>query len=207
LIVRKHESEWITISDMMAGITGVVMLLLVVSVVQSSVMAAEQEAKNKQGVSEVMKEIKKGMETLASTSGIKVDSIITLGDKTFCSGSACLDDDAAVALRDIAGPIVVNALKKYPNISVQIEGHTDPQNVTKMSTDLSKCALFDDNYTLSAGRAREARKALLSTMGDNSEFSKRISVVGYGPDRLKNTKNTTSPENRRVEVRLVSLAE
>ncbi|MFA6342556.1 MAG: hypothetical protein WCX75_06855, partial [Fibrobacteraceae bacterium] len=67
-----------------------------------------------------------------------------------------------------------------------------------------KCALFDDNYSLSAGRAREARRAVLSAVPCDSAFSRRIAVVGFGSDRLVNTKNPMAAENRRVEIRLVS---
>ena len=81
----------------------------------------------------------------------------------------------------------------------------DAAAVTGISTNVSKnCAVYDDNYSLSAGRAREARKALLNTVQRDKSISRRISVVGYGPDHLKNPRRPSADENRRVEIRLVA---
>ena len=50
----------------------------------------------------------------------------------------------------------------------------------------------------------EARKAMLSMVQGDTAISKRISVVGYGPDQLKTRLNPNAAENRRVEIRLVA---
>lgn len=204
--MKEKINPFISIADLMAGVTGVVMLLLVVSFVRSAAVSATMEQQRKQGVVSAISEIRKVLETSGTMKGIEVrDSVILLMDRSFESGSACLSADVEATLKNEVAPILADKLKKYPNIMVQIEGHTDAANVWQIATNLKeKCALFDDNYSLSAGRAREARRAVLSAVQGDSAFSRRIAVVGFGSDRLVNTKNPMAAENRRVEIRLVS---
>ncbi|PIQ08216.1 MAG: hypothetical protein COW71_13085 [Ignavibacteriales bacterium CG18_big_fil_WC_8_21_14_2_50_31_20] len=208
--MRKEETnEWVTISDLMAGVAAMIMLLLVVTIVQSTILASENAKKKRQGVESAITEIKSKLSQLENVNGILVkDDIIYLLDQSFSPGRACIQD-VTKSLLDSISIILVDNLKLYPNIAVQIEGHTDPTPVTHICTDLSfGCALFDDNYSLSAGRAREARKALLSSISNNlikSEISKRMAVVGYGPDHLLNYNNPTASENRRVEIRIIPI--
>ena len=194
----------VSISDLMAGVTAAVMLLLVVAVFQSAIVQADNEAKKKQGVENAIAEIKNSL--AEKTEGVIVsDSVITLADYSFERGSACLNEDVEAVLKNTIAPILAKKLKEYPNISIQIEGHSDAAKVGKISTNIQKsCALFDDNYSLSAGRAREARKAVLNAVQDDPSISRRIAVVGFGPDRLINPKKPMAAENRRVEIRLIS---
>ena len=86
---------------MMAGVTAVVMLLLVVSVVRTAINAAEIEHQKQiheqeridrknRGVRQAIKEIKENLSRNTDVSWINVqDTIITLGDKSFKSASAC----------------------------------------------------------------------------------------------------------------------
>lgn len=201
--MRKKPNPFVSISDLMAGVTAVVMLLLVVTVVKMSVMADAAEKRKKQGVEQAIKEIRKSINP-SLNSVVVTDSVITLRSNAFEQGSACLNPSVKKALKQIA-PILAKKMKDFPNISVQFEGHTDAASVMGISTDVSKnCAVYDDNYSLSAGRAREARKALLNTVKGDKSISRRISVVGYGPDHLKNPHNPRADENRRVEIRLVA---
>lgn len=206
--MKDKPSEWVSISDLMAGVTAVVMLLLVISVVKSAAVAADVANKQKQSVQSVIQDIGQslGGKAAAQKQGMDIrDSIIVLSDRSFEQGSACLSPEVRNTLESKVAPILAEKLKKYPNISIQIEGHTDALNVRKISTDLSAtCALFDDNYSLSAGRAREARKAVLFATKNDTNISKRISVVGYGPDRLVNRGDPAAAENRRVEIRLLN---
>ena len=197
-------NPFVSISDLMAGVAAAVMLLLVVAVFQSAIAQASNEAKKKQGIENAIAEIKKSL--AEKTEGVVVsDSVITLVDYSFERGSACLNENVEAVLKNTIAPILAKKLKEYPNISIQIEGHSDAAKVGKISTNLQKsCALFDDNYSLSAGRAREARKAVLNAVQDDPSISKRIAVVGFGPDRLANSKNPMAAENRRVEIRLIS---
>jgi len=204
--MREKINPFVSISDLMAGVTAVIMLLLVVSFVRSAAVAAEVEQQRKQGIVAAISEIRKALASSESMNGVEVrDSVILLTDRSFESGSACLSENVEKALKTEVAPILAANLRRYPNIMVQIEGHTDAAPVRQMTTDLKgKCALFDDNYSLSAGRAREARKAVLSAVQGDSAISRRIAVVGFGPDRLINTENPLAAENRRVEIRLVS---
>jgi outer membrane protein OmpA-like peptidoglycan-associated protein len=53
------------------------------------------------------------------------------------------------------------------------------------------------NQTLSERRAQAVRKLLIDEFKLSTE---QFIAVGYGPERLKDTKNPTSRENRRVQV-------
>ena len=209
--MREKPNPFVSISDLMAGVTAVVMLMLVVMVVRMSVMADAEakrkqavEAKRKQGVSHAIEEIRESMGG-AFQNVVVTDSVITLSDAAFERGSACLNESIENTLTQKIAPILSKMMLDHPNISVQIEGHTDNLPVKSISTDIkAKCALFDDNYSLSAGRAREARKAVLAAVQNDKKISRRIAVVGFGPDRLKNPKRPNAAENRRVEIRLIA---
>lgn len=202
--MREKPNPFVSISDLMAGVTAVIMLLLVVMVVRMSVMSAQAEMKRKQGVAHAIEEIRESMgDDIQNV--VVTDSVITLSDAAFERGSACLNESIENALTQKIAPILPKKLQEYPNISVQIEGHTDNLPVKSISTDIkAKCALFDDNYSLSAGRAREARKAILAAVKDDKAVSRRIAVVGFGPDRLKDDRHPGAATNRRVEIRLIA---
>ena len=216
--MRKDKSNpFVSISDLMAGVTAVVMLLLVVSVVRTAINAAEIEhqkqiaeqeriVRKNQGVRQAIKEIKENLAKSSDVSWINVqDTIITLGDKSFRSASACLDKDVELALKKNVAPVLAMNLRKFKNINIQIEGHSDAIPLGRVVSDVhTNCAAFDDNYSLSASRAREARKAVLDGLQGDTAVARRISVAGYGPDRLINTKDPGAAENRRVEIRLVA---
>ena len=46
---------------------------------------------------------------------------------------------------------------------------------------------------------------MLNAVQDDPSISGRIAVVGFGPDRLANSKNPMAAENRRVEIRLSTM--
>ena len=216
--MRKDKSNpFVSISDLMAGVTAVVMLLLVVSVVRTAINAAEIEHQKQiheqeridrknRGVRQAIKEIKENLSRNTDISWINVqDTIITLGDKSFKSASACLDKDVELALKKNVAPVLAQNLRKFKNINIQIEGHSDAIPLGRVVSDTrTNCAAFDDNYSLSASRAREARKAVLDGLQGDTAIARRISVAGYGPDRLINTDDPGAAENRRVEIRLVA---
>jgi len=223
--MRKEKSNpFVSIADLMAGVTAVVMLLLVVSVVRTAINAAEienqrrlvekqkeiakleREERKNRGVRQAIKEIKENLSRNADVSWINVqDTIITLGDKSFRSASACLDKEVELALKKNVAPVLAMNLRKFKNINIQIEGHSDAIPLGRVVSDVRlSCAAFDDNYSLSASRAKEARKAVLDGLQGDTSIARRISVAGYGPDRLINTEDPGAPENRRVEIRLVA---
>ena len=204
--MREKPNPFISISDLMAGVTAVVMLLLVVMVIRISVMADEAEKERKRGISQTINAIR---DSMGEQTYIELDSTsgtITLLDVAFERGSACLNESIENTLRQKIAPIISEVLQDsaHSNILVYIEGHTDNLPVKGISADIKKCALFDDNYSLSAGRAREARKAILAEVSNDTSISRRIAVVGFGPDRLKNPRRPNAAENRRVEIRLIT---
>lgn len=203
--MKEKPNPFVSISDLMAGVTAVVMLLLVVMVVKMSVMKQAAEEAKRQGVRETIEMIDQKLQSSNIESVAVQDSIITLNDQAFERGSACLSPRVDSVLKQQIAPILSEAMKEHDNIWVQFEGHTDAVDVHGVSANVAKkCAVFDDNYSLSAGRAREARKAVLSTVQGDANISRRISVVGYGPDQLKNQADPDAAENRRVEIRLVT---
>ncbi len=202
--MSEQPNPFVSISDLMAGTMAVVMLLLVVTVVKMSVMRQVAEAEKREGVEETLRMIDQKLKE-TDIESVSVDSVITLNDQAFERGSACLSSKVESVLKQQIAPILSEAIRGHDNIWVQFEGHTDAVNVYGVSTNLAKkCAVFDDNYSLSAGRAREARKAVLSSVQGDTSISRRISVVGYGPDQLKNAVDPNAAENRRVEIRLVA---
>jgi OOP family OmpA-OmpF porin len=81
---------------------------------------------------------------------------------------------------------VANFLKKYPNTSLVIEGHTSSQGASKYNKDLSQ------------KRADEVVKILVNKFFINSD---RLSAVGYGEELLLDLTDTFNAHtvNRRIE--------
>lgn len=107
--------------------------------------------------------------------------VITLGDVLFASGGYAFKGGTAGNLGRLA-----TFLNKYPDRTVQIEGHTDSVGNT------------DANLTLSQRRA-EAVKAYLVQQGvDASRIA--ASGMGEGSPAAGNDSATGRQQNRRVEV-------
>lgn len=207
--MKDKPNEWMSISDLMAGVMGVMMLLFVIAVVSKRTAEQQSAFKKRQEISQILADIRSSIANDGDTLGVVISDSMSMiklpGDNSFMLGSACLTRSTRSWLESHVAPILSRKLKEHPNVTVQIEGHSDAQNVSRISVNLAeKCALYDDNYTLSAGRAREVRKAILSLSKGDSSIGRRISVVGYGPDRLVNPSDPNASENRRVEIRLIN---
>jgi OOP family OmpA-OmpF porin len=95
----------------------------------------------------------------------------------------------------------VAVLKEYPDLKLEIEGHTDDQP-------MKAGGKFPDNKALSQARA-DAVKAYFIQKGVEEA---RLTSIGYGPDKpmepfegLKGQKlNQARAKNRRVEFKLIS---
>ena len=125
---------------------------------------------------------------------------LRLRQGTFELGSACLDPSVAGILRQWS-PSLRELLEATADLTVMVEGHTDARPViNSRSTKATHCARFDDNYTLSAGRAREARASLVE--GWPPELTERVAVAAFGQSRPLPGLDRLSPENRRVEIHL-----
>jgi OOP family OmpA-OmpF porin len=85
---------------------------------------------------------------------------------------------------------VVQVLKDYPEVRLEISGHTD------------SAGSRDANVELSKQRADAVAKYLV----DHRIERDRITTIGYGPDKPIATNDTSAgrKRNRRVEFRLVS---
>ncbi|MDD5212638.1 MAG: OmpA family protein [Sulfuricurvum sp.] len=207
--MKDKPSEWVSISDLMAGVMAVVMLLLVVSVVQSSAQRYLQKAEDSKGrvaqekasmlVVEQMRQAfaKQGVDELISidTKNLK----ITLREGVFARGSACISSEVAEALNQVQ-PQIADYIIRIPKAQIVIEGHTDNKPVANAVTDKKRfCAVYDDNLTLSAARAREARKLILGQL--NPSMTRRIVVGGYGDSHPLKGVDPSDGRNRRIEIR------
>lgn len=85
--------------------------------------------------------------------------------------------------------LVVEALKEYPNMRIEVAGHTDAIGAAKL------------NKSISEQRAVSVKKRLVYFGID----SNRIKARGYGEDipLVKNSKNGYSKINRRVEFNII----
>lgn len=194
-------NEWISIADFMAGIVGVLILFFVIAILITATAQAEAEEKKQQGTGKIIRLIEQTLRETGNTQGITFfPDKFSLDDSSFAQGSACLDQKQKQKLLELA-PLLQREMKSNPLLNVQIEGHTDSAPVNGVKANITQvCSPFDDNYTLSAGRAREARKAIFAQI-QSAEIMQRISVVGYGSDRLLDKSNPHAATNRRVEIR------
>jgi outer membrane protein OmpA-like peptidoglycan-associated protein len=95
----------------------------------------------------------------------------------------------------------VEVLKEFPDLKIEIQGHTD-------DTKIKKNKKFEDNTALSFGRAESVKAYFVK----NGIAAERVTTKGLGstvpvtiPDGLKGRKLTAArAQNRRVEFRLVS---
>ena len=208
--MKDKPSEWIAISDLMAGVVAVVMLLLVVSVLQKA--AAEmkitemENAKDprQQNLNRMMGELVDSLSQTSNGDMVTVDAgrrMITLRDGVFNRGRACVADAAQPGLDDVRAQLVA-FLAEYPDGRVYVEGHTDDRPVSRPVTDYARfCTVYDDNYTLSAARARETRKMLANNL--QPAESKRLVVAGFGDSQPLEGIPPEDARQRRVEIRLV----
>lgn len=208
--MQKKPSEWISIADLMSGVMAIVMLLLVISVLQNTYaeIKHKQEIENsEQGDRQKIATLLEGIQTsvTARGAGNLIDfnleqNKITLKDNVFARGSACITPEAQLAFSNIEDKIM-SFLQQSANAKIFVEGHTDNIPVSRPVTDYQKfCTVYDDNYTLSAARAREARKLLIGQL--DVSIAKRIIVAGYGDSQPIKGIPPEDDANRRVEVRL-----
>ncbi|WP_374401530.1 flagellar motor protein MotB [Niveibacterium sp.] len=208
--MKDKPSEWIAISDLMAGVMAVVMLLLVVSVLQKGISELRYKEELVRLNSTKNDSISKVTSALQAMLGKKSgnDLIVldlparrlTLRDGVFERGSACLTSEARAAVANVQGHLA-NFLLENPSARILVEGYTDNAPVKSPVTDYQRfCTVYDDNFTLSAARAREARRALIGTL--DTATAQRIVVAGYGDSRPLPGVNPADARNRRVEVQL-----
>lgn len=209
--MRDKPTEWVSISDLMAGVMAVVMLLLVISVLQRTFAEIKHKQEMEQGVaaqrkqlSATLNDLKISLQSNGSDELVLIDissGKITLRDNVFDRGSACITQKAQNAIRGIESRIA-KFLQQNLHGQIIVEGHTDNLPVSRPVIDFARfCTVYDDNYTLSAARAREARKLLIGGVAE--DHARRAIVAGYGDSHPLNNVSPNDPKNRRVEVHFV----
>ncbi|MDD2729044.1 OmpA family protein [Malikia sp.] len=209
--MKEKPTEWVSISDLMAGVMAVVMLLLVISVLQRTFAEIKHKQEMEQGVaaqkkqlSAALNDLKVSLQSQGSEELVAVDinsGKITLRDNVFDRGSACITKRAQDAIRGIE-PRIMEFLRQNTHGQVVVEGHTDNLPVSRPVTDFARfCTVYDDNYTLSAARAREARRLLVGDVADDQ--AGRVIVAGYGDSHPLDNVQPSDSKNRRVEVHFV----
>ena len=212
--MKDKPNEWVSISDLMAGVMAVVMLMLVLSVLQNKVAEVKREQEKNSGQAAAQQKLNSLMHSMqqemveqgdAALVGFDMASgKITLRDKIFARGSACITDQAKDALARLA-PRIQEFVSGSINTQVFVEGHTDNLGVNNPVVDYARfCTVYDDNYTLSAARAREARKLLIANLNDRQ--SHRVIVAGFGDSQPLRGISPGDERNRRVEVHFLTHA-
>ncbi|HKN05085.1 flagellar motor protein MotB [Pantoea agglomerans] len=209
--MKDKPNEWVSISDLMSGVMAVVMLLLVMSVLQKTWSDIKHKQEMEQGINaqrarveEMLRSIKTTLDGTANEGLVALDvnsQKITLRDGVFNRGSACIATQASQALATIETQ-VVRFLTEFRSGQVYIEGYTDNIPVTRPVTNFEVfCTVYDDNFTLSAARAREARKFIVGDLA--AAFSRRVIVAGYGDSQPIPGVAPEDARQRRIEVRFV----
>ncbi|WP_395303134.1 OmpA family protein [Pectobacterium polonicum] len=209
--MKDKPNEWVSISDLMSGVMAVVMLLLVMSVLQKTWSDIKHKQEMEQGanaqrakVGEMLGNIKASLNGTANEGLVALDvnsQKITLRDGVFNRGSACIAAQANQAFATIETQ-VVQFLNEFTTGQVFIEGYTDNLPVTRPVTNFeSFCTVYDDNFTLSAARAREARKFIVGDL--TPAVARRVIVAGYGDSQPIPGVPPEDARQRRIEVRFV----
>nr|WP_309594950.1 OmpA family protein [Moraxella osloensis] len=211
--MQKKPSEWVSISDLMSGVMAVVMLMLVISVLQNTYAEIKHKQELEGGQKSQQQKVQKMMTDMKnSVSKQGADGLvdfnldqgkITLKDNVFARGSACITPQAAQAFNSIQDKIG-QFLTDSQYAGIYVEGHTDNLPVGSPVTNFQQfCTVYDDNFTLSAARAREARKLLIGKL--DAATAKRVIVAGYGDSQPLKGIPPEDARNRRVEVKFAFL--
>ena len=194
----------------MAGVMAVMMLLLVLAIMQKGASELKYKLELEQSkvqrvdpLKDISLKIKKILNTGNANELIEMDlahSRLTLRDSVFQKGSACLTEEAKIAVQSVQQQLE-SFLKEHERSKILVEGYTDNLPVNHPVTDFRRfCTVYDDNYTLSAARAREARKAIVGNMDEAT--ARRIIVAGFGDSSPLPGIDPADARNRRVEVQL-----
>jgi len=209
--MKNKPNEWVSIADLMSGVMAIVMLLLVMSVLQKTWSDVKHKQEMEQGVNsqrakvnELLENIKSSLDGTVNEGLVSLDvnsQKITLRDGIFNRGSACVTPEAEQAFSSIETQ-VIRFLNEFRTGKVFIEGYTDNLPVHGPVTNFEGfCTVYDDNFTLSAARAREARKFMVGDL--ESTFSRRVIVAGYGDSQPLPGVPPEDARQRRIEVRFV----
>lgn len=227
--MKGKPNEWMVLADLMSGVVAVVIVLLAVALVQrqasgklprpeakaapaevatrpeETVQRAQVQQQQQQGVTAVLDQVESAFAQQGASSYVAIDAEtgkVTLKERAFRSGSACIEPDAKAAFARVETQIA-DYLQQNRSGRIYVEGHTDDKPVKSPVTDYRTfCTVYDDNFTLSAARAREARLLLIGRAGN--EAARRVIVAGYGDSQPLPGVDPRDERNRRVELRFVN---
>ncbi|NUU02605.1 OmpA/MotB family protein [Herbaspirillum robiniae] len=233
--MKHKSSEWIVVANLMSGVVAVVIAMCAVGLAQTRVAgaalpgeaakppkteapapaAASETVQSvrlveapREEVASILGEVKSALTQSGAARFVSVDADsgkITLKEGAFRRGSACIEPEAKEAFAKVEGRIA-DYLTQFQSGRIYVEGHTDNKPVKAPVTDYRAfCTVYDDNFTLSAARAREARSLLIGRAG--GEASRRVIVAGYGDSQPLPGVDPGDERNRRVELRFVNGAE
>jgi chemotaxis protein MotB len=206
------DHDWLPVADLMSGVVGVVVLMLVAAMLKQQGQEYQQVkaevASMEQQEAEQQRSLGAALSALATSVNadpklsplIEVnvrEGIVVLRRGAFAPVSACLTPEVKAALRETSGPLK-DLLEREPDYLLSVEGHTDNTPFGGRSIDASRCGLFDNNYALSAARAKEARDALVDSWP--TTLASKVLIAGRG-DAVPLVKNDTEAgraANRRV---------
>lgn len=186
-------NPWISTTDLFSSVVLVVLLLFVMAEI---IPKFTQEAQRR----DMMEKIETALTVYEQQGQVKVHTetgMLEFTSVTFDSGSAELTPKTKLLVKDLSENLI-GYMAENPMLELLIEGHTDPAAIYAV---INRGGYFEDNIQLSTLRAANVRKELLASMG--KEYANRIGVAGYGDTRLKNTEQPVSPDNRRIEIRLL----
>ncbi|MBG7620808.1 OmpA family protein [Herbaspirillum sp. AP02] len=163
-----------------------------------------EQDQREQGVTGVLRQVQNVFAQQGASRLVAIDTeagTITLKEGAFRRGSACVEPEARAAFAQVEQRIA-DYLKQNPAGRIYVEGHTDDKPVKAPVTDVrAYCTVYDDNITLSAARAREARLLLIGRSAP--EAARRVIVAGYGDSQPLPGLAASDERNRRVEVRFI----
>jgi chemotaxis protein MotB len=209
--LKDKPNEWVSIADLMAGTLAVVMLMLVVAILQNQYAAIRHkeeaqkgEAAQKKRVEAILTDIRKSFDAQGAAGLVAFDvhaGKLTLKDNVFARGSACVTPQAQAAFATVQ-PEIARYLAEAGDGQIYVEGYTDSVPVENPVTDFARfCTVYDDNYTLSAARAREARRLMIGGMQE--VVARRVVVAGFGDSHPLPGMDSEDARNRRVEVKFM----
>lgn len=126
-----------------------------------------------------------GLHKLLGGAESAVGKTVTFKNLNFATGSSNIDPATAIEVENLAA-----VLKAYPNVKVEIGGHTD------------NTGNADNNLKLSNSRAAAVAKMLVRQGGIDRS---RVSTFGYGDGKpvADNSTEDGRAVNRRIEVKIV----
>ncbi len=192
--VESNTAVWISFADLMTGLLGAFVLLLVGVMAAQLQMASQLEAE----VQRRQIEEQKRLSLEQALAGPLASGRITLnngrigisGKLLFALNSAELQPEGRQLLQSLVGPLRSYLQSRHEILMVS--GFTDDRVVT------SRNRQFEDNWELSAQRALTVTRSLI----DQGMPSGLLFAAAFGQEQalVPNTNETARAQNRRVEM-------